>query len=908
MKELKMNNDDKTGTPFTGQDELRTPNSELHLPERIFLVDGHSYLYRAFYATPYLSNSSGIPTNATYAFLSMIKKLLNEEKPDILIIVFDSKGPSFREEVFKEYKAQRPPMPDNLSVQIPYVKTILQAMGLPVLEKEGFEADDIIGTITEKLKEEDAAIYIVTGDKDMTQLVSEKVFVLDKMKNLLIGEMEVVEKFGVKPALIIDYLALCGDTSDNIPGAPGIGDKTARELVVNFGAIDEIYSHIDEIKKASVKNKLVEGRDLVLMSRELATIRLDVAIEIHIDDLRQKEPDTEALRKIFRDLEFTALYKEIKTVRTDIKGWPEVELSGLNMEKVAVFAGFLGKHTYEMQLEGFAAFDGNGVFFSQSENDLFHVITHAGELITHHLKPILIMLLKEQGPRGQGAKGPSDKIFGGSRVQGFEGSSGSLGPLAPWPLGPSRFFDTMLATYLINPMRKDYSINAILEEFLDVGIMSSDLKDKLIESASSLFELKDFLIEKMKELGLTDLFFNIEMPLIDVLANIEYTGVKVDRQALMSLSRDFDKRLNTITKEIHSLAGELFNINSPQQLSHILFDKLQLPTVKKTKTGFSTDTEVLETLSAVHPLPQQILAYRMLTKLKSTYVDVLPNLINPHTGRIHASFNQMIVATGRLSSSDPNLQNIPIRGEEGKKIREAFVPEDGFLLLSSDYSQIELRVLAHISGDDLLVDSFMKGEDIHTIVAREVFGVDTNNVTQDMRRTAKVINFGIIYGMSGYGLAKELGVSFREAQYYIDTYFVKHKGVKAYMENILKIARSTGYVKTLFGRIRYIPEINNHDNTVRQLGERAAMNAPIQGTAADIIKMAMVNIHRKINEKGLSSRLIMQIHDELVLEVKDEEAEIAKDIVKTEMENVITLSVPLKVSLGMGKSWAESHD
>jgi len=420
--------------------------------------------------------------------------------------------------------------------------------------------------------------------------------------------------------------------------------------------------------------------------------------------------------------------------------------------------------------------------------------------------------------------------------------------------------------------------------------------------------LKDFLIEKMKELGLTDLFFNIEMPLIEVLANIEYTGVKVDRQALMSLSRDFDKRLNTIIKEIHSLAGELFNINSPQQLSHILFDKLQLPTFKKTKTGFSTDTGVLETLSAVHPLPQQILAYRTLAKLKSTYIDVLPKLINPHTGRIHASFNQMVVATGRLSSSDPNLQNIPIRGEEGKKIREAFVPEDGFSLLSSDYSQIELRVLAHISGDAPLVDSFMKGEDIHTIVAREVFGVDTNNVTQDMRRTAKVINFGIIYGMSGYGLAKELGVSVREAQYYIDTYFIKHKGVKAYMEGVLKIARLTGYVKTFFGRIRHIPEINNHDNTIRQLGERAAMNAPIQGTAADIIKMAMVNIHRKIKEKGLSSRLIMQIHDELVLEVKDDEAEITKDIVKTEMENVIKLSVPLEVSLGMGKSWAESHD
>jgi DNA polymerase-1 len=871
---------------------LHAPDSTLQTPERIFLVDGHSYLYRAFYATPYLSNAKGIPTNATYAFLSMIKKLMNDEKPDILIIVFDSKAPSFREDICKEYKAQRQPMPDNLSVQIPYVKVILQAMGLPILEKESFEADDIIGTLVDKLKNENADIYIVTGDKDMTQLVSDKVFVLDKMKNLLIGEKEVVEKFGVKPSHITDYLALCGDTSDNIPGAPGIGDKTARELVVNFGAIDEIYNHIDKIKKASVKNKLMEGKDLVYMSRELATIRLDVPIDIHIDELRQKEPDVESLRNIFRELEFTTLYREIKTLKTNKINWPETEFSGLNMKKVAIFAGFLGKNPYEMQLEGFAAFDGNSVFFSQSENDLFHVINHAGELITHNLKPLSILLLKHHGSRGQG----------------FEGSNEPLNHSTTQPLNSSQFFDTMLATYLINPMRKDYSINAILEEFLDVGITSSDLKDKLIKSTSSLFELKDFLIEKMKELGLADLFFNIEMPLIEVLANIEYTGVKVDRQALMSLSRDFDKRLNTIIKEIHFLAGEFFNINSPQQLSRILFDKLHLPTIKKTKTGFSTDTEVLEALSAVHPLPQQILAYRTLTKLKSTYIDVLPNLINPHTGRIHASFNQMVVATGRLSSSDPNLQNIPIRGEEGKKIREAFIPEKGFLLLSSDYSQIELRVLAHISADPLLTEAFLRDEDIHTKVAHEVFGVDTNNVTQDMRRTAKVINFGIIYGMSGYGLAKELGVSQREAQYYIDTYFIKYKGVKAYMESVLEIARSAGYVKTLFGRIRHIPEINNHDNTIRQLGERAAMNAPIQGTAADIIKMAMVNIHRKIKEQGLSSRLIMQIHDELVLEVKDEEAEIVKNIVKTEMENVITLSVPLKVSLGMGKSWAQAHD
>jgi len=863
--------------------KLKIKNTE-KTTERIFLVDGHSYLYRAFYATPYLSNSKGIPTNATYAFLSMIKKLLKEETPDRLIVVFDSKTPSFREEICKEYKAQRQPMPDNLSVQIPYVKTILYAMGLPVIEKDGFEADDIIGTLVERLKDKDNAVYIVTGDKDMTQLVTKNVLVLDKMKNLLIGENEVIERFGVKPTHIIDYLALCGDASDNIPGAPGIGEKTARELISSFGTIDDIYNNIDHIKKTSVKNRLLDGKKLVLMSKQLATIRLDVPIEINIDELRHKEPDFESLRNIFKDLEFTTLYMEIKTKKTDKKNWQETTLAGLNLEKISLFAYLTGNNTYDVQLESFSAFDGNNVFYSQSKDDLNHIITNAGEIITHNLKPILTLLLKNQD------------------------ASDSLEPSVFQPPDPSRLFDTMLAAYLINPLKKDYSIRSILDDFLETEITIPNDKNTIIESASSLFELKDVLYRKLFEMGLTDLFFNIEIPLIEVLAHIEYTGVKVQRQILIGLSRDFDKRLNTIIKEIHTLADEPFNINSPQQLSRILFEKLQLPTVKKTKTGFSTDTEVLETLSAIHPLPQKILSYRTLSKLKSTYIDVLPNLINPRTGRIHASFNQMVVATGPLPSTPPNLQNIPIRGEEGKKIREAFVPGEGFVLLSSDYSQIELRILAHISKDPLLIDSFNKNEDIHAKVAQEVFGVQYADITQDMRRTAKVINFGIIYGMSGYGLAKELGVSQREAQNYIDAYFERYKGVKNYIERILKEARSNGFVKTMFGRIRYVPEINNHDNSVRQVGERIAMNTPIQGTAADIIKLAMVSIHRKLKEKCLCSHIIMQIHDELVLEVKDEETETVKDIVRTEMENVIKLSVPLNVSLGLGKSWAEAHD
>ncbi len=865
--------------------ELGIRNSRTGTRKRVFLVDGHSYLYRAFHATPYLSNSKGMPTNTVYAFINMLNKLRNEQKPDTLIVVFDSKAPSFREEISSQYKAQRPPMPDNLSVQIPFVKMTIEAMGLPVLEQEGFEADDIIGTVVEKFKSEpDTIVYIVTGDKDMVQLLSDKVFILDTMKNQLIGEKEATEKFGIKPSLMADYLALCGDSSDNIPGVPGVGDKTARDLVDSLGSVETIYERLDEVKRASVKEKLVAGKELAHMSKQLATIRLDVPVEKDVEHLSQKEEDANALRRIYRELEFTSLYKEIKAKGAERKGAQEVEVSRLNMSRVAIAAAFHGKSSYDVHLDGFAAFDGTGVCFSQKEDDLLRILSDAGLIIAHNLKPV--MALAERKSKEPGGSGASELH----------------------PFIPSRFFDTMLAAYLLNPLRKDYGIGAIAEEYLDAEIPPGDLRHTLIETVQYLFEMKDVLSERMEGLKLSDLFLNVEMPLVEVLAHMENTGVKVDRRMLAELSKDFDRRLTSIMKEIYALAGEPFNINSPQQLSRILFLKLQLPPVKKTKTGYSTDVEVLEKLALSHPLPKEILEYRTLTKLKGTYIDVLPTLINPQTGRIHTSFNQMVVATGRLSSSDPNLQNIPIRGEEGKRIREAFVPEEGYLLLSSDYSQIELRVLAHISKDELLVDTFLKDQDIHTTVAKEVFGVKENEVTQDMRRTAKVINFGIIYGMSGFGLSKELGVSQREAQDYIDEYFVQHKGVEKYIETVLEEARSKGFVRTLLGRIRYMPEMNNPDPAVRQLGERTAMNAPIQGTAADIIKMAMVNIHRKIMEGGLASRLIMQIHDELVFEVKEEELDRMEEIVRCEMENVIRLDVPLKVSLGVGKNWAQAHD
>ncbi len=861
--------------------ELTTPNSELNTRKRVFLVDGNSYLYRAFFATPHLSNSKGIPTNATYAFMNMLRKLQNDEKPDSLIIVFDSKAPSFREEISKAYKAQRPPMPGNLSAQIPYIKSMLEAMGLPLLEKEGFEADDIIGTVVERLKGKDTDVVIVTSDKDMMQLVSDKVKILDTMKGLSIGESEVEGKFGIKPAFMTDYLALCGDTSDNIPGVPGVGDKTARELVATFGSVDELYDHIDQVKKPALKEKLITGRDLAYMSKQLATIRLDVPIETGIEDLKTREPDLKALRKLYRELEFTALYKDIKVEGEEKKEWRRIDIASLNKRRIALLVNFHGKNVSDIQLHSFAAFDGSGILISQKNQELAEILSRAEEIITHNLKPLLIFLAS------QGLDAPS--------------------PRPPVPPSPS-FFDTMLATYLVNPLRKDYGAISVIEEYLDMDFSSHGAEEIMTEAIPYLFDLKDVLEKKMDGLGLLPLFINTEMPLIGVLAGMECKGVRVDRGKLNSLSREFDQRLNGIIKKIYDMARGPFNINSPQQLSRILFETLGLTPVKKTKTGYSTDTEVLQILSVEHPLPKEILEYRTLTKLKGTYIDVLPTLINPLTGRIHASFNQMVVATGRLSSSDPNLQNIPIRGEEGMKIREAFVPEEGHILISSDYSQIELRVLAHISGDQLLIDTFLKDEDIHTRVAQEVFGVSDGGVTHEMRRTAKVINFGIIYGMSSFGLAKELGVSQRDAQNYIDDYFTKHQGVRAYMDGVQQEAREKGFVQTLFGRIRYIPEINNHDNNIRQLGERTAMNTPIQGTAADVIKMAMVNIHRKIREQGLLSRLIMQIHDELVFEVPHDETDVMEKLIKTEMEQVVKLSVPLKVSLGKGHSWAEAHD
>jgi DNA polymerase-1 len=841
--------------------------------KRLFLIDGNSYVYRAFFATPHLSNSKGMPTNAIYAFINMLKKLRNEQKPDGLVVIFDSKAPSFRMEISNEYKAQRPSMPSNMSIQFPYIKMIIKGMGIPVLEKEGFEADDVIATLVRKVGHADDHVYIVTSDKDMMQLVSDSVTICDTMKNAMLGEKEVVEKFGISPRRIADFLALSGDTSDNIPGVAGIGDKTARDLLTEFESIEDIYDHLERVQKPVMREKLRASRDMAFMSKSLATLRTDVPLNDEETDLAFREQDNKGLRSIFRELEFMGLYREIPAEsESERPVWGPLALHDVAGKSIALLCAISGRCPYDVQIGGFALSDGKGIFHSNDEEELFRALDEASDVIVHNAKPLWIDAKK----KGRAIDRP--------------------------------LFDTMLAVYLINALRKEYSLETILEEFIDVAVQRGEDEEGLTSRVPYLIELGDVLQEKMKAMEVLDLFFRVEMPLVEVLAHMECAGVKVDRHILHDLSRDFDKRLATIMKKVHELAGEPFNINSPQQLSHILFDRLNLPPVKKTKTSFSTDNEVLQILSEQHPLPAEILEYRTLAKLKGTYIDTLHTFIHPQSGRIHASFNQMVVATGRLSSSDPNLQNIPIKGVEGRKIREAFIAEEGFLLLSSDYSQIELRVLAHMSQDEVLVNAFLTDEDIHAAVAQDVFKVSPSEVTGAMRRSAKVINFGIVYGISGYGLSRELGVGPKEAQAYIDRYFERHRGVKAYIERTMEEARENGFVRTLFGRVRYIPEIHNQDMSVRQFGERTAMNTPIQGTAADIIKMAMVAIYRRMKEKRVASRLIMQIHDELVFEVREDEMELMEEIVRHGMEHACELCVPLKVTMGKGKNWALAHD
>jgi DNA polymerase-1 len=884
---------------------------------RLFLIDGSSYIFRAFYAIGHLSNSKGLPTNAILGFTQMLLKVLKEHRPDYLAVVFDSKAPTFRSQVYKEYKANRPAMPEGLTPQIPYIKKIMEAYRIPTLEVEGYEADDVIGTIARGVERE-VDVVVITGDKDILQLVDDRIEVYDTMKEKRFRMEEVVERFGVHPDQVVEVMGLAGDAIDNIPGVPGIGEKTAIELVKAFGSIENLLAHLDQVPKKKLRENLETHREQARLSRQLATIDTNAPVQYGLKDFAPSRPDSKRLRELFKELEFNKLLKELPEEKPALKA--EYRLITDREEFLSLLEELRQTRRFAIDLETTSPYpmwaDLVGLSLSHRPTQAYYIpVGHQHRnareqlplpWVLEKLKPAL----EDEALKKVGQNIKYEWIVLKKydiELRGIES-------------------DTMIASYLLNPTKHNHNLSEIAREYLDRSVTDYkdvagtgakaltfdqvDLeraRDYSCEDADITLQLAHLLLPKLTEGGFKDLFDRVEMPLLIVLAKMEMNGVKVDMDLLNEYSKEVEGQLQQKEERIYALAGEAFNINSSQQLGRILFDKLNLPVVKKTKTGYSTDVEVLTKLSLQHELPLEILAFRNLSKLKSTYIDVLPTLIHPKTGRIHTSYNQTVTATGRLSSSDPNLQNIPVRTDEGNRIRQAFIPEKGWVIVSADYSQIELRLLAHLSQDETLMEAFRRDEDIHARTASEIFRVPIEKVAPIMRREAKVINFGIIYGMSAYGLSQQLGTEPKIAQAYIDEYFKKYTGVQRHTERCLEEARQKGYVTTLLHRRRYLPDINSPTSAIRQASERMAINTPLQGTAADIIKVAMIHIQNRIEELHLSTKMIMQVHDELVFEIPGEEVEKTLPLIQKEMETVMELSVPLKVTIHSGKNWAEVH-
>ena len=885
---------------------------------RLFLVDGSNYIYRAFYAIRELSNSKGFPTNAIYGFITMLMKLCRDYDPDYIAIVFDSKGPTFRHKIYEEYKATRKAMPDNLIPQIPYIKDVVRGFSIPVIEEEGMEADDIIGTLVKTYSPKGIDTVIITGDKDLMQLVSDDVILVDTMKEKTYDIEGVKERFGVEPEKVIDILGLAGDTSDNIPGVPGVGEKTALKLIREFGSIENVLENADSVKNARVRKNLKEYADQARLSRELATIKTDIELDFDMNNFRREEPDAEALKELFKEFEFSSLLQSLKIKEEREEGEYHLVASESELDELTGILKDSKAFALDLMLNSAEPMRADIIGISictNAQNAWYIPLAHDYDDAPEQLRTDRV--LKTLGPYladqkikkyGHDLKN-AVSVFSrnGIRLQGL-------------------FCDVMVAAYVLNPSKRGFGLDDLAREHLDRELMpikeltgsgskaipfSAVPLDRAMDYACTradyAFRLAKVLVDEIEKDGFNDLLYNVEMPLVYVLASMEEKGVLLNTELLKELSEQLAGLLGMSEEKIYLLAGETFNINSPKQLQVILFEKLDLPKGKKTKDGYSTDVEVLTNLAKSYELPAEILGYRSLTKLKSTYVDALPALVNPETGRIHTSYNQTVAATGRLSSSNPNLQNIPIRTTEGKRIRQAFVVPEGYVIVSADYSQIELRILAHLSEDETLIRAFNTDEDIHTRTASDIFGVFPEMVNTDMRRQAKVINFGILYGMSPFGLAKELGINQKLAKAYIDEYFLKYQGVRTFLDTILEKARKDGFVTTLLTRRRYLPEINSRNVAVRQFAERMAVNTPIQGTAADLIKVAMLNIWKRLNDESLMSSMILQVHDELVFEVPAGEKDTIIDLVKREMEGVISLCVPLKVEISAGKNWDEAH-
>lgn len=896
----------------------------------LYLIDGSAVFYRAYFAfirNP-LINSKGENTSATFGFVNSVLKIIRDERPDFIAVVFDTKEPTFRHDRYPEYKSTRAKMPDELVDQLPRIHQAVSALNLSSYQLDGYEADDIIGTIAKDAERRGMQVWCVTGDKDYFQLVSEQVRIYNPKKASeaaeLYGPAEVKEKFGVLPELVIDKLALMGDSSDNVPGVPGIGPKTADALLEQFGSLDAVLAGVEQIKAKGVRAKIAENAESAELSRELVTIKTDVPIEYSLDEMASRGADFEACKKLFVELEFTTIVKELFP-SSDVGGQklptgPVQVYKGItstsDLKKVVEALGKLKEIAVDTETTSLDAFTAQlvGVSLCGKAGEAYYLpLRHAAEGSTNLPYDEAMRLLKQllEDPAvqkiGQNVKYDYEVL----REQGIV-----ITPVS---------FDTMLASYVLNPTARQHSLDFLALQHFNYQMQPiSDLigsgksqrsfatvpVDKAVyyaaEDADYTYRLRGVLAPKIDEHDLNRLYYTIELPLITVLAEMERAGIRVDSEFLSRLSEEMEGKLEKIKNDIYKNAGGQFNINSTQQLSHILFEKLNLPTKGKTakKTGYSTDVRVLEELAHVHEFPKLILDYRQLTKLKSTYIDALPKLISEKTGRVHTSFNQTIAATGRLSSTDPNLQNIPIRTDEGREIRRAFVPRDrDHVLLSADYSQVELRILAHYSEDKGLLAAFKAGEDIHTRTAAEVFGVSFEKVTPQMRRVAKTANFAVIYGVTAYGLSQQTDMGVDEAKQFIDTYFERYPGIRNYMESTKEFARTQGYVKTLYNRRRYVADINDKKPAVRQFAERVAINTPIQGTAADIIKIAMIRVHEKM--AGMKSRMVLQVHDELVFDVHKSELDELTVLVREGMESAAKLKAPLVADIGVGDNWLD---
>lgn len=888
--------------------------------QTLYLIDGSSYIYRAYYAIRHLSSPAGFPTNALYGFTQMLLKVIKDRRPGHIAVVFDVGRTTFRTDLYPDYKANRSAMPDDLVPQIAPIKEMVRAFNIPVLELAGYEADDIIGTIARECEERGMEAVVVTGDKDLMQIVSKEVTLLDTMKDKVSGIPEVQERFGVGPEGVIDILGLAGDTSDNIPGVPGIGEKTAIKLIQEFGSLDALLERAGEVK-GKTGEKLREFTAQARLSRQLATIVRDVPMEFDFAAFASSSPDNRRLAELFKEYGFTTLMKELTSEATlsteqyrTIYTEEEFRVLLEDLEAAGTFAVDL-ETTSLNPLEAEIV----GISLSCRDHEAYYIpVGHfylgaPDQLPRRRVLDALTPLLTDPKIRKVGQNLKYDyQVF---RRHGIE--------LA------GVWCDTMVASYLLNPVRSGHGLDSLSVEHLDHKMISYEEvagkgKEQVnfsqvpVEKASTYscedsdaaWLLHRLFLPRVADMGMERLFFDVEMLLVPILAEMELAGVKLDLELLGELSAGFGKQLAELEEMVMGLAPEPFNINSPKQLGEVLFEKLKLPTGKKTKTktGWSTNVEELERLAeAGHEIASAILQYRGLAKLKSTYTDALPKLVQPATGRVHTSYNQTVTNTGRLSSSEPNLQNIPIRTEEGRRIRRAFIAEEGHLLLSADYSQIELRVLAHLSEDRVFCDAFARDEDIHTRTAAEVFGLFPEMVSPEMRRQAKAINFGVIYGQGAFSLAKQLGIATKVAKEFIDNYFARHPGARAFLDGCVREAEEKGYVTTLLGRRLPIPDIASSNGNIRAFAQRNAVNYPIQGSAADIIKEAMVKVTARMRRDGMRSWLIMQVHDELVFEVPEDEVVAMEQLVEHEMEHAVALRVPLKVDMNHGRNWSEAH-